>query len=178
MAARLSQRHQDRFRRLGLAPMRPEVALRLMDRAIQQREPLLVPMRIDDASIRGKDAEALARLLFVTPPRPAAAPGPEKPTTKQSLRDRLRAAGTDERARLLLELVRAEVAAVLKLPNLDNLHEGKRLDELGMDSLMAVDIRRRLETRLTMQLPATVVFDHPSCGELVQYLLEAMARTS
>ena len=71
----------------------------------------------------------------------------------------------------MLELVRSEVAAVLKLPEANGLREDRPLDELGVDSLMAVDIRRRLENRLTTQLPATLVFDHPTCGLLVQYLL-------
>jgi acyl carrier protein len=98
----------------------------------------------------------------VAPPTPAARP---------SLRGRLDAAPPAERASLLLELVRTEVAAVLKLPDANGLGEDRPLDELGVDSLMAVDIRRRLENRLTTQLPATLVFDHPTCGRLVQYLL-------
>jgi hypothetical protein len=38
---------------------------------------------------------------------------------------------------------------------------------------MAVDIRRRLENRLSRKLPATVVFDHPSCRLLVDHLLSS-----
>jgi len=98
--------------------------------------------------------------------------GSDTPATKPSVRQRLDAAAPEERATMLVELVRTEVAAVLKLPDPASLHPDKLLQELGMDSLMGVDIRRRLEKRLSMQLPPTLVFDQPSCGALVAHLIK------
>jgi polyene macrolide polyketide synthase len=169
MAARLSARHQERIQRAGFAPLSVDSALDLMDRALRSPHPLLVPLRVDEALLRSKDASTpLGRLLFGTAPP---SPGREPKAAKLSLRERIDAALPAERGPLLLDLVRTEVAAVLKLPNAEDLHEEKPLEELGMDSLMGVDIRRRLEKRLGMQLPPTVVFDHPSCGRLASYLL-------
>jgi len=168
MAARLSARHRDRMQRSGLLAMAPEAALELMDRAIGQREHLLAPLAVD----RPPGGTSLGRLL--SPAEAPAAPAaevPPPPVAKPSLRGRLDAALPAERASLLLELVRTEVAAVLKLPDANGLREDRPLNDLGVDSLMAVDIRRRLENRLTTQLPATLVFDHPTCELLVQYLL-------
>ncbi|HVH44712.1 MAG TPA: acyl carrier protein, partial [Labilithrix sp.] len=104
-----------------------------------------------------------------------------KPAEPPSLRQRLDAAAPQERATQLLAVVRTEVARALQLADADDLHPEKALPELGMDSLMAVDIRRRLEHRLSMQLPPTIVFDAPSCGLLADYLVNswtATARTS
>ena len=167
MAARLSARHRDRMQRSGLLAMSPEAALELMDRAIGQREHLLAPLAIDGPP----GGTPLGRLLSAVAAPAAPAAAAPTPAAKPSLRGRLDAALPAERASLLLELVRTEVVAVLKLPDANGLREDRRLDELGVDSLMAVDIRRRLENRLTTQLPATLVFDHPTCGLLVQYLL-------
>jgi acyl carrier protein len=141
-------------------------------------DPLLVPLAIDASTTREPAAAALAQLLLAAAPGAARAPRAAQPGPEQSLLVRLRAARPRERAQELLELVRAEVAAVLKLPSVDGLQETKPLGELGMDSLMAVDIRRRLEMRLTIQLPATLVFDHPSCGLLVTYLVDTIGRPS
>ena len=174
MAARQSERHQRRMHEVGLAPLQPADALTLLDRALASRDPVLAAVRVDGETIRAPAAAPLARLLAV----PAAAVTPGQPAAKATLRDRLAGADHGERGRLLLELVRAEVAAVLKLATTDALREDRRLDELGMDSLMAVDIRRRLDTRLALKLPATLVFDHPSCAQLVAYLLDAIARQS
>jgi hypothetical protein len=40
-----------------------------------------------------------------------------------------------------------------------------------MDSLMAVELRRRLEKDLGSSLPATLAMDRPTIGEAVDYLL-------
>jgi acyl transferase domain-containing protein/acyl carrier protein len=164
MAARLDERARARFHELGLAPLAPHAALDLMDRAFAQRAPIVAPLRVDAATIGGKTARALARLVAI-------AREPAHVDPKQALRDRLDAAS-------LAALVRGEIVAVLKLPSADAIRDDRRLDELGMDSLMAVDIRRRLESRLGLQLPAALVFNHPTCAALVAHLLEVIGRTS
>jgi acyl transferase domain-containing protein/acyl carrier protein len=172
MAARLSQRHQERIRQGGLIPMDPEAALALMDQAIARGEHLLAPLRLDADALRRNATTSLARLVAPAPsPATPIIQEPRDKTPAAALGDRLDAAAPAERARLLLALVRGEVAAVLKLPDTSSLTEDKPLDELGMDSLMAVDIRRRLEQRLRMQLPATLVFENPACGRLADHLL-------
>lgn len=47
----------------------------------------------------------------------------------------------------------------------DDLDIHRPLSELGLDSVMTVAIRRRLEKRLQMDVPATLLWTHPdSCG--------------
>ncbi|MCC5670510.1 acyl carrier protein [Nostoc sp. CHAB 5784] len=41
-----------------------------------------------------------------------------------------------------------------------------------MDSLMAVELKNRLESTLSCSLPATLVFDYPTIEALVDYLLK------
>lgn len=43
---------------------------------------------------------------------------------------------------------------------------------LGMDSLMALEFRRKLETSLQVQLRSTLVFEYPTIGQLATHLLD------
>ena len=45
--------------------------------------------------------------------------------------------------------------------------------DLGLDSLLAVEIRNRLSKSLQQRLPATLIFDYPTLQKLVEYLQQA-----
>ena len=177
MAARLSDLHKDRMRQAGFISMSNAVALRELDRSMQQPESLLTPVELDREILGREAGRPWLRSLFpetapAAPAQPAQPAAPAQPPKKsQTLPESLEAANTQEREHLLLGLVRAEVAAVLRLHDPDRVLLDQPLQELGMDSLMAVDIRRRLEARLSMELPATLAFDCPTCGALLDHLL-------
>ena len=46
--------------------------------------------------------------------------------------------------------------------------------DLGIDSLMALELRRTLEQDLRCTLPATIAFEYPTAAELATYLLEEL----
>jgi acyl transferase domain-containing protein/acyl carrier protein len=75
----------------------------------------------------------------------------------------------------LAALVRAELASVLGLAGPQAVDTGKGFFELGLDSLMAMQLRRRLAGRLATPLPATVTFNHPSVAALAEHLLGLLA---
>lgn len=83
------------------------------------------------------------------------------------------ATGTD-RDELMLEYVRAQVAQVLRLPPTERLGRRHRLMDLGLDSLMAVQLRNRLATGLGLGevLSATLMFDYPTIEAIARHLLE------
>jgi acyl carrier protein len=66
--------------------------------------------------------------------------------------------------------VRQEAARVLGLTptQIDDLD--RPLNELGLDSLMAVELRNRLGSALGSTLPATLLFEYPSVRGLAEYL--------
>jgi myxalamid-type polyketide synthase MxaE and MxaD len=87
------------------------------------------------------------------------------------LRARLAAAPPDRRAELVVEQVRADVGRILGLVPAD-IDADRGLFDMGMDSLMALDVRTRLEAAVGARLPSTLTFNYPTVSALAGYLLE------
>ncbi|CAG0930616.1 partial Phenolphthiocerol synthesis polyketide synthase type I Pks15/1, partial [Planctomycetaceae bacterium] len=84
---------------------------------------------------------------------------------------RITAAPAAKQRGLLIDYVRTQAARVLAL---DAARIGERvpLSDLGLDSLMAVELRNLLGTGLALKrkLPATLVFDYPTLEALADYV--------
>ncbi|MFJ4153018.1 acyltransferase domain-containing protein [Streptomyces galbus] len=76
----------------------------------------------------------------------------------------------DERRAAVLRLVRTHTAAVLGHSDPGALDPDRSLVELGMESVMAMQLRDRVQKAAGIALPAGVVFDHPSVRRLAQYV--------
>jgi acyl carrier protein len=92
----------------------------------------------------------------------------------REFRRSLESALQDEREELMNEYVRNRVMDVLRMDadRRPNVH--LRLMDLGLDSLMAVQLRNSLESGLGLgvSLPATLMFDYPTIASISAFLLD------
>jgi acyl carrier protein len=88
---------------------------------------------------------------------------------------RLRAAADDRaRRKLVTEMVREHAASVLGLGSPGQVDLQRDFASLGFDSLAAVELRNRLVATTGVTIPATAVFDYPTCADLADFTLEAL----
>ncbi len=100
---------------------------------------------------------------------PAGATQPVSAVTTPLI-DELRAAPIRQRKALVLDFLRNAVAEVTKI-NRAEIRDEVGLFELGLDSLMTVELQRKLESGFGRQLPVTMALDHPRLSEAAEYLL-------
>ncbi|MFB7907310.1 type I polyketide synthase [Kitasatospora sp. NPDC056076] len=163
-----------RFARAGLVAMAPELGLALLDAALPSPHAALLPARLDRAALRelGGDLPPVLRSVLAAagPQRPGNAPG----RRDRPLREELAGLGADERAELLAELIRTQMAAVLGCRP-EAVPADRPFGELGFDSLTSVEFRNRLGAATEVKLPVTLLFEAPTLPELVAVLDAALA---
>ena len=96
---------------------------------------------------------------------------PPKSTQQSQLLQQL-AANISDRPALLKAYLQSEVGKVLGLPSDRQPALKQGFFDLGMDSLMAIELRNRLETNLGISIPSTAIFEYPTIGDLAEYLAQ------
>ena len=91
-------------------------------------------------------------------------------TTQQVDVEVLAARPRSERTAAISRFVRAKVSDVLRIEAADELDGDAVFAELGLDSLMAVEFKNALEAAFRVPLPASVAFEHPSVGQLTEFI--------
>ncbi|MBB6170292.1 acyl transferase domain-containing protein/acyl carrier protein [Nocardiopsis mwathae] len=171
MGEDLDEAALQRIRRLGLDVLTPEEHLAALDAALATGEAALAPVRVDRRALsaRPDGIPAILRSLVRTPARPtAAATGPV--SVEESLARRLAEMPESERFRVLLDLVRAQVADVLGHDGSDAIGPRRAFSDIGFDSLAAVELRNRLNTATGLRLSATLTFDYPTPQALAEHI--------
>ncbi|MCV7380588.1 polyketide synthase [Mycobacterium alsense] len=99
-----------------------------------------------------------------------AGPSLAGPAGKTALVERLTQAPAQRRKKLVTDYLREAVADVTRVDAAE-IREDAGFFDLGMDSLMAVELRRRIEQAVGREVPATLAMDYPRLSDVADYLL-------
>jgi acyl transferase domain-containing protein/acyl carrier protein len=96
---------------------------------------------------------------------------PEQTSNEHSeLLRQLAAAQPDKHQEILVAHLQREVSKVLGIEPAYSIDVHQGLFELGLDSLMSVELKGRLEVLVKQSLPSTLIFNYPTIADLSQYL--------
>ncbi|MFJ3128623.1 type I polyketide synthase [Streptomyces sp. NPDC086993] len=172
MTSGLGEADRQRIARLGAEALSEAEGLELLDRAVAgDQDGLLVPVRLNLPALhsRSEGVPAVLRALVPVRARRQTAAGAAA-GAGGGLAERLAPMSDSRRAAHLLDLVRREVAGTLGHRSAATIEPERAFNDLGFDSLTAVELRNRLHATTGLKLPATVVFDHPTPADLARHL--------
>jgi NADPH:quinone reductase-like Zn-dependent oxidoreductase/acyl carrier protein len=90
-------------------------------------------------------------------------------------RERLANAPAARRSAIVANLVREHALRALGLDPARLIDPRTPLGELGLDSLLSVELRNALRSAIGVPLPATLLFDFPTIDALTSYLLSVLS---
>ncbi|MEO1132297.1 MAG: type I polyketide synthase, partial [Cyanobacteria bacterium J06639_1] len=165
MAATLSDRDHLRWDAQGIELLTPDRGLQAFDRLLDRNGQVgVLPVNWNRFLAQ---FPRNADLLFLE--RFAAEAAPE-PAQKSALLEQLECAGEGDRLTMVVAHVREQLARVLGLASPEGIGTRDRLFDLGLDSLMAVELKNRMESSFGCTLRPTLMFDYPTIEALAQYL--------
>ncbi len=172
----------ERLRRGGLRGLAPELALGALRQALEHDDTQLVLADIEWEHYAAAHTDARPRPLLGELPRAQWALRARRDERLDgaaggALAERLAEVPTGERERVVLDLVRAQVAAVLGHSSPQSVEVERAFKELGLDSLSGVELRNRLAAASGLELPTTLAFDHPTPRALAGHLLAEVTGT-
>ena len=159
------------FAQVGLEPMPAADALEIFGYVLQCRATQVTAAACNWSLMR-PIYEAKRRRRFLDRLAPEQTAVQNRPSeTKESFVNRLRRTASSERQQFLRDHVAQEVAKVLGVEHPGALDPHQGFFRMGMDSLMSVQLRQRLENILDSRpLPLTLAFEYPNIEALTKYL--------
>jgi len=162
----VSPEAQTQLERLGLRAFTPAQSLKALRVALNTHRPQLVIADVDWATFQPLLEATPHAALFTAFANTAPAIAVERWEFNQPT--------YAEKLEALIERAQREVAQVLGYPPQRLPEADVGFSELGMDSLMMVQLRKRLEQKLGVRLSATLAFDYPTLERAARHLAESV----
>lgn len=173
MAAKLGSRNKHRIADSGFSTITPEQGLQVLGELLGQRAAQVgvVPVNWSRFLQQFRLGGEPPLVSDLAPKTQQQGKGEQLQALQFELLGQLEQASASDRENLLIAYIQGEVAKVLRFEPSHRPNPQQGFFDMGMDSLMSVELKNRLEASLGNSLPSTLTFEYPTIETLAQYLL-------
>jgi myxalamid-type polyketide synthase MxaB len=154
----------------GLWPIPPEAGLQALDALLNAAGPQVAVMAVNWPAFLQSFRQAPPLLSGFVRIAPAATEVAQRGPS--AIIQQLQDSAPDDRQDMMVLFLRQQVQRILGLPTTDQVDAYTALSEMGMDSLMAVELKNALDEAMGKNLPATIAFEYPTINAIAAYLLQ------
>ncbi|MBL1102777.1 type I polyketide synthase, partial [Streptomyces coffeae] len=163
------------LKRRGLSPLGTDLALKCLHHALTQDDTAVTIADVDWDRFAGaftaqRPSPLLTRLTTPDAEQPTSPSTAGRTAVNSPLRHQLDAATTDQQLQILVRHIQTLAATILGHSGIDAIPPAQPFQELGFDSLTAVELRNQLTAATGLSLAPALVFDHPTPSALATYL--------
>ena len=174
MAATIPEHDRQRYQQQGWGLITPELGMQALEMAMREKLAHVVIFPADWTEFlqhtSGKPFFKLMKSERRVHKQPTAARVVKKSDFVQRWNETLPAL----RRGFLMNFLIEETAQVIGLPAVTKVDSRTALRDVGMDSLMAVELRNVLTRKFGTSLPSTMLFDYPTCETLAEFLMKTV----
>ncbi|WP_162052188.1 type I polyketide synthase [Gloeothece verrucosa] len=175
MTTGLSARDQERWAAQGLNLISPEQGLKFLEKLLKQDAAQMAVMPINWTKFLAQFPYNQIPSFYETFVQSSQ---PKQAQSEGEFLKQLQSVAPKERQSLLKSFIRLQVAQVLGFSSAESIDVQQGFVELGMDSLMAVELKNRLQNNLGLAISPSLAFDYPTVAALTDYLLLEMFKSA
>ncbi len=163
----------ERRSKMGIGGISTDDGLKALERLLEERRGQVVVSPMDWAAyFAGTDSESIRPLLSdLRSSRPARSQAASAQKKNALWLPQLECAAPGRRRDLLMRLLEERVQSTLGLGGAQEIDPAQALHELGLDSLLSIELRNSLGACLDRSLPATLLFNYPTLDALAGFIL-------
>jgi len=148
--------------------IRSEEGMKILERLLQELPAQRVVLPVNWTRLEGKQIQPLLRRVVKTKTRAS------QPRPSVKILEQIKTMSLSEQMNALNEYARQQVVGTLGLDPSQPFNAQQELTNLGMDSLMAVELKNKIEGDLNVNLPVTYFLEEATTANLAQKLREQL----
>ena len=180
MVRNLGTAGERRIERYGVGDLSPALAVQILEALIVQDcvQMGVMPIQWDKSLSSFRDDQQTRLFTELGKELGVRERKAKKGTRDDDLLEALGKATKTERHSILLDFVRKEVVKVLGLEPSEPLSAEQSLSQMGLDSLMAIELRNQIQTRLSLDVSMAQLLEGPSTVEVSEHLTDLLEQRS